>query len=100
MIKRIKMSTTRRSHSDDFKAKVALELIRGEKSLAEVASQYEIHPNLAIKWKREVEEKAAKLFARKEDEQVKELKEENERLYKAIGKRQIENDWLKKKLGL
>jgi len=94
------MSTIRRSHSDGFKSKVALEVIRGEKSLAEIACQYEIHPNLAIKWKREVEEKAAKLFARKEDDQMKALQEENEKLYTQLGKRQVENDWLKKKLGL
>lgn len=90
----------RRTHSDEFKAKIALEMIKGEKSLAEIASGYEIHQSLVLKWKRDLEANAAKLFARKEDEQIKELKEEQEKLYKALGKRQIENDWLKKKLGL
>jgi len=94
------MSSIRRSHSEEFKAKVALEVVKGEKSLAEIAGKYEIHQNLAVRWKRELEAKAAKLFVRKEDEQVKELKEEKEKLYTALGKRQIEIDWLKKKLGL
>ena len=52
------MKTTRRKHSPSFKAKVALEALRGEKTIAEIASQYEIHPNQIMQWKKTLAEEA------------------------------------------
>ncbi len=53
---------TRRNHSGSFKAKVALAALRGDKTLIEIAQQYEVHPNQVTEWKRQMLERAADLF--------------------------------------
>ena len=89
----------RRNFNDDFKAKIALEAIREEKTLPELASEYQIHPNQITKWKREFELGASTVFSGVKDakkEIVKLLKEKDE-LENLIGKQTIEINWLKKK---
>ena len=56
---------TRRNHSAAFKAKVALEAIAGEKTLGELAQQYEVHPNQITTWKRQLTESAAGVFGKR-----------------------------------
>jgi transposase len=56
------MSRKRKQYSPQFKAKVAIEAIRGQKTTAELASQYEIHPTMINNWKRDLLEKASDLF--------------------------------------
>ena len=56
------MKGTRRKHSPSFKAKVALEALKGEASIAEIASCYEVHPNLVTKWKKTLQDEAAGIF--------------------------------------
>jgi|SRR5687768_4646479 len=53
---------TRRNHSGNFKAKVALAALRGDKTLTEIAQQYEVHPNQVTEWKRQLLERAADVF--------------------------------------
>lgn len=53
---------TRRNHSGSFKAKVALAALRGDKTLIEIAQQYEVHPNQVTEWKRQLWERAADVF--------------------------------------
>src|SRR2546428_12614378 len=53
---------TRRNHSGNFKAKVALAALRGDKTLTEIAQQYEVHPNQVTEWKRQLLERAANVF--------------------------------------
>ena len=66
------MTTPRKHYSADFKAKVALEAIKGQKTLNELATEYGIHPNLVTTWKKQLQEQAASLFqiaGRRESEQ-------------------------------
>jgi transposase len=52
----------RRNHSSAFKAKVALEAVRGEKTVAEIAQKFDVHPNLVTEWRRQLLERAAEAF--------------------------------------
>lgn len=93
------MSTMRTKHPPVFKAKVALEAVKEEKTSAELASQYQIHPGLIRNWKTILVKGAPELFdgkGLKEKDQT-ELVEE---LYRQIGQLKVELDWLKKKSGL
>ena len=57
---------TRRKHSAEFKAKVAMAAIVGDKTLAELAQQFEVHPNQITEWRRQLSERAAEVFSRSE----------------------------------
>ncbi len=83
------MKRARRQYSADWKSKIALEAIKGQRTIQEIASHYEIHPNLVTQWKKQLLEGAAKA-----DEELK------GELYQQIGKLQVELDWLKRKSGL
>ena len=87
----------RQVYDEQFKAKVAVEAIKGEKTIAEIASQYKVHPNQILGWKKHLLESAAGLFSRKKDPQLGELENLVEDLYKKIGKQDIELEFLKKK---
>jgi transposase-like protein len=94
------MKRQRRQYSADWKAKVALEAIKGQRTVQEIASHYEVHPTLVTHWKKQLLEGAAEIFSnskRVAAEADEELKAE---LYQQIGKLQVEVDWLKKKSGL
>ena len=60
------MSNKRKQYSPQFKAKVALEAVRGEKTIAELASQYEVHPTMINNWKRQLLDEASSLFEKGE----------------------------------
>ncbi len=81
-----------------IKAKVALEAFRDEKTLAQIASEYGIHPNLISRWKQELLKRARELFGRAKDSKTVERKELVDKLHRTIGELKVENDWLKKKL--
>jgi transposase-like protein len=91
----------RRTFSAEFKAKIVLELLRGEKELTVIASENEIAPNQIRNWKAEFLENAAAAFDDKKSENLKaELKEkesETDTLYKKVGQLTTQVDWLKKK---
>lgn len=87
----------RKTYDDNYKAKVALEAIRGEKTISEIASQYEVHPNQIAKWKKQLLENVSSLFSNKKDPEIGELKKLIEELYKKIGQQNIELEFLKKK---
>ena len=90
----------RRRHSSEFKAKVALEAIRGERTVNELAGLYQVHPVQIAAWKRRVLEELPELFT---DGRQKVLKGEADlkaRLYQEIGELKVELDFLKKKSGL
>ena len=88
---------TRKIYDKNFKAKVALEAIREEKTLSELSEQYGVNPNVISRWKKEVLEQLPEIFSRKREKDQKELKQREEELYKEIGKLKVENEFLKKK---
>ena len=94
------MKKGRRNHGAAFKSKVALEAIRGQKTSAELASVYEVHPTQIAKWKKQVLEAMPGVFSARRAREAQDEEELRARLYQQIGQLQVELDWLKKKLGL
>jgi len=94
------MKKGRRNHSAEFKARVALEAVKGIKSMSELASEYEVHPNQITKWKKQVLEELPGIFSDRRKREVEGEEELKARLYQQIGQLQFELDWLKKKSGL
>lgn len=88
------MKETRRKHSPSFKARVALEALKGEQTIAEIASRYEVHPTLVTKWKKALQDEAATIFG--EDHAKKKKQDENlvAQLYQQIGQLKVEKDFL------
>jgi len=87
----------RKNFTAQFKAKVALEAIRGEKTLNEIGREFGIHPNLVGQWKREVQEHAAGLFEAKRGPKPVDPLADPEKLNAEIGRLKVELSWLKKK---
>ena len=90
----------KRVHPPSFKARVAIEAIKGEKTLAELTSIYGVHHSMIIKWKQAVLAGIENIFSEK-----RKLKEEDDReltseLYRQIGRLKVEVDFLKKKMGI
>jgi len=85
----------KKKYPKEFKAQVAMEAIKEEKTIAQISSEYEVHSNLIMQWKKRLKENVSNLFIRK-NEQEPEDKQLIENLYKRIGKSQVEIDWLKK----
>jgi transposase-like protein len=94
------MKKGRRNHSAEFKAKVAMEAIRGIKSMSELASEFEVHPNQISTWKKRLLGEASGIFSSRQRRTEEETEEEKKRLYEQIGRLQMEVSWLKKKTGL
>lgn len=92
------MGNMRRRHDAAFKARVALEAVRGEKTMAQLSSEYRVHSNLIGKWKRQLLEELPGVFRdprrKRSDDDSCELVDE---LYRQIGQLKVELDWLKKK---
>ena len=92
------MGKRRKTHSPQFKAKVALAAIQNDETAAQLASRFGIHPTMVSNWKRQMLEGAADIF----DKNNKTRKQEEARtdeLYKQIGQLKVENDFLSRKLG-
>ena len=93
------MKRKRRTHSAEFKARVAMEAMKGIKPIHQIASENEIHPVQVSQWKKEIQERLPELFERKNG-RSKELEEESQRveqLERKVGQLVIERDWLAKK---
>ncbi len=91
--------TNRKRYSAEFKAKVALEAIKGEQTLSELSSRYGVHPNMIANWKRQATSNMAELFSSKtvrsraaEEKRIRDLHEK-------IGQLTVERDFLAKAFG-
>jgi len=89
----------KRVFDDGFKAKVALEALKGEKTLGELAQIYEVHANQIMNWKKTLQENAGELFSRKnrQSQEVSEKETRIEELERQLGIAHCEREFLKKK---
>ena len=90
----------RKSYSGKFKGKVALEAVKEEKTIAELAGHYEVHPTQVKAWKQHVFSHIDELFVDKRRKKDKEQEDLIGELYKQIGQLKVELDWVKKKAEL
>jgi transposase-like protein len=93
------MKRSRRNHSPIFKAKVALEAIRGEATLTEIAQKHGIHPNQITAWRRQLLEHASEVFANGASDDKAELERRIGELHAKIGELTMERDFLSGALG-
>lgn len=92
------MKSKRRRHDPEFKARVALEALKGVKTLPEIAKEYDIHPVQVSEWKRMMVQNAASAFgAGGSRGDVEDFERERTRLHAKIGQQAVELDWLTKK---
>jgi len=88
----------RKRYDKEFKAKVAVEALKGDKTLQELAIAYSVHPNMIALWKRQLLENASTLFEKEgKDKASEEAERQKDELFKQIGHLQVENEFLKKK---
>ena len=94
------MTTTRKQHSPAFKARVAIEAIRGEKTLSQLGSQFKVHPMQIAKWRKAAIDQLPDLFVDGRTRRAVAAEADSDALYQEIGRLKVELDWLKKKVGM
>ena len=94
------MGKQRRQFSAAFKAKVALEAIKGQRTVQEISSTFGVHPNQVAQWKKQALEQLPEIFSSGRARAVQDEESLRNELYQQIGQLKVELDWLKKKSGL
>ncbi len=87
----------RRQHSAEFKAKVAVAALRGDRTLSELASTFGIHPVQITQWKKQALAELPQVFAKRRDREAADQEALQAALYQEIGQLKVELDWLKRK---
>ena len=91
--------SSRKRHNNGFKAQVALEAIRNQRTIAEIASEYGVHPSQVNKWKKQVLDGVSTIFSGNHDKSKQDGEKLQAELYQQIGRLKVELDWLKRKVG-
>ena len=91
------MGKINKRHDGAFKAKVALEAVKEEKTTSQLSSEYGVHPSQIGQWRKQLLEELPTLFSDKRKKVEKDGEELKDELYKQIGQLKVEVDWLKKK---
>jgi transposase-like protein len=94
------MQTQRKQYSAEFKARVALEALKGLKTVNELASTYGVHPTQIAHWKHRLQQEMAEIFSVRRAKREQEQDALQARLYQQIGQLKVELDWVKKTAGL
>jgi transposase len=89
----------RKAFTVDFKAKVAIEAIKGHKTTNELASEFAVHATQINAWKKQLVDGSRDVFSQGKQKQAADFEQEKERLYSQIGRLKVEADWIKKKTG-
>ena len=89
----------KKTFTADFKAKVAIEAVKGNKTTNELASEFGVHPRQIQDWRKQLLDGSKALFSGKKEKNEETLIEERDKLYAQVGRLAVELDWLKKKTG-
>ncbi len=93
------MAGKRKQHTATFKAQVALAALKGDRTVNELASQYEVHPTLIHTWKKQLLAGADQVFSNGSQTASGDTEAEKAELFEQIGRLKMELEWLKKKVG-
>lgn len=89
----------RKSYTKEFKVKVVLEAFKGQRTINEISSDYGIHPNQVMNWKKQAIESLPDVFSTRRTRDAEEEESLKAQLYQQIGQLKVELDWVKKKAG-
>ena len=89
----------KKSFTTEFKAKVALQALKGQQTLNELATEFDVHPTQIHAWKKQLLDGSTAIFSGDKQKVSDQHEVERDKLYTQIGKLQVELDWLKKKTG-
>ena len=92
-----KMGNIRRKYEAKFKAKLALQAVKQEKTIAQLSGEFGVHANQIQQWRKQLLEELPRLFSDRRSKQEKNEEEPRSELYQQIGQLKVELDWLKKK---
>ena len=92
--------TTRKSYDSRLKVQVALEALKNQRTIAQIASEYGVHPNMVTQWKQRLLNELPDIFNNKHQKNKQDNETLKAELYRQIGQLTVELDWLKKKSGV